>query len=178
MVEFKRERFRLREFEERDIDPLHRKINDWEVVRYLANVPYPYKREHAVEWVEGCMDQIDENPRTRIPLVIEIDGELNGSVSLAGIIPGHKAAMGYWLDKNYWGQGIMSEAAGTLAEYGLEELGLVRVEASVYTGNLGSARVLENNGFELEGTLRNHARRLDGVITDSLMYAKTIDLEE
>ena len=42
--------------------------------------------------------------------------------------------------------------------------------ASVYAPNVASVRVLENNGFVLEGRLREHRVGRDGVIMDELVY--------
>jgi RimJ/RimL family protein N-acetyltransferase len=52
------------------------------------------------------------------------------------------------------GKGYMTAAMRTVAEYGLRELGLQRVEWKAHVGNVGSRRVAEKAGFQFEGTLR------------------------
>jgi RimJ/RimL family protein N-acetyltransferase len=48
---------------------------------------------------------------------------------------------------------------------------LIRITANVFAFNLGSARVLEKSGFQLEGFLRKHYKK-DGKIFDGKLYAK------
>ena len=45
------ERLTLRPLTDDDAEALHRLVNDWEVTRTLAVVPFPYPRELADEWI-------------------------------------------------------------------------------------------------------------------------------
>ena len=45
------DRLILRPLVPEDADALHRLVNDWEVARNLAAVPFPYPRELADEWI-------------------------------------------------------------------------------------------------------------------------------
>ena len=65
-----------------------------------------------------------------------------------------RATIGYDLLKEYWGNGYMTEAVKAMINYGFEELGLMRIEATVEPANTASVRVLERAGFQLEGKLR------------------------
>lgn len=55
--------------------------------------------------------------------------------------------LGYWLGKPYWSNGIMTEAASALIDYGFENLGLNAIWCGYYEGNLRSKRVQEKLGF-------------------------------
>jgi ribosomal-protein-alanine N-acetyltransferase len=81
-----------------------------------------------------------------------------------------RAEIGYALGKEFWGKGIVPEACKALVQYGFKDLDLERIEATVYPENIGSVRVLEKLGMQLEGVLRNHVIR-DGVCRDRLMYS-------
>ena len=52
------ERLTLRPLVAADAPALHRLINDWEVTRTLAVVPFPYPRELADEWITLAGEQI------------------------------------------------------------------------------------------------------------------------
>lgn len=53
---------------------------------------------------------------------------------------------GFWLGKNYWGQGIMSEAIKPVTAYAFEQLGFEKLYFTNAVGNLASRRVKEKSG--------------------------------
>jgi len=67
-----------------------------------------------------------------------------------------QADLGYWLGEQYWNKGYMTEAIRLACHLAFEYCGTVRVYATVFTGNTGSRRALEKNGFSLDGTMRSH----------------------
>ena len=69
-----------------------------------------------------------------------------------------KADMGYWLAA-VWGKGYATEAIRLICYLGFKYLGLVKIYSPVFVGNDRSRRVLEKNGFSLEGTLRKHFKK-------------------
>lgn len=62
--------------------------------------------------------------------------------------------IGYVVARNYWNQGICTEALEVVSEY-LFEIGYHRLIASYIQGNLASGRVMEKCGFEFEGVLKD-----------------------
>jgi ribosomal-protein-alanine N-acetyltransferase len=61
-----------------------------------------------------------------------------------------------------------------LSDFGLDTLGLRRVEVNAAVTNPASRRVAEKAGFELEG-IRRSWRTVAGVPTDFAVYARTAD---
>lgn len=84
--------------------------------------------------------------------------KLIGGIGLEG--PGldrsHRAEIGYWLAKPYWGQGIMTAVVKVVCKHSFESLGIGKITAHVFSFNNASARVLEKCGFEQEGYLKKH----------------------
>lgn len=70
--------------------------------------------------------------------------------------PYRQAEVGYTLLPDGWGKGYGSEALQALCEYLFIECQFHKLTASVVEGNWASRRVLEKNGFQLEGTLRDN----------------------
>ncbi|MEM6318113.1 MAG: GNAT family protein [Bacteroidota bacterium] len=62
--------------------------------------------------------------------------------------------IGYWIGEPFWRKGIATEAIRQAVRYGFDVLRLHRIEAKVFEYNVGSKRVLEKNGFQLEGIAR------------------------
>ena len=52
------ERFRLRPLRPADAAEMHRLVNDWEVAKTLARVPFPYPRDLADEWIASTAERI------------------------------------------------------------------------------------------------------------------------
>jgi ribosomal-protein-alanine N-acetyltransferase len=69
-------------------------------------------------------------------------------------VDGHRVELGYVLARAFWGQGYMTEAAGAVVRWALDQAGIYRVWAATDLENLASARVLEKVGMEKEGVLR------------------------
>ncbi|KAF9024102.1 hypothetical protein BDZ89DRAFT_139458 [Hymenopellis radicata] len=62
---------------------------------------------------------------------------------------------GYYLSPSHHGQGIISDALGTLLhKFAVPLLGVRRMIGSAYTGNKGSIRVFEKNGFVYRGVYK------------------------
>ena len=60
--------------------------------------------------------------------------------------------LGFWLGKEYWGNGYMPEAAEALLEYGFEKLELNKIWCAYFDGNEKSKRCQEKIGFRYQWT--------------------------
>ena len=65
-----------------------------------------------------------------------------------------QAEIGYWVLPEERGRGLAARAASLLARWAIEELGLIRVEASVPIDNEASRKSIERAGFTQEGVAR------------------------
>jgi ribosomal-protein-serine acetyltransferase len=81
-----------------------------------------------------------------------------------------KAAIGYWLDKDYQGKGIMTASCRLLIGYGFNQLGLHRIEISCATGNNKSCAIPQRLGFTREGKFRESGF-LNGKFVDHYYYS-------
>lgn len=134
MTEIVTERLRLRPVGRADSPAIHAAMQDWDVVRWLSRVPWPYALSDA-EWFA------DEVEAGRIPAFGMHDAE-----GLAGVI-GIDPTLGYWLRRDRWGRGYATEAGRALLARHVGEGGAT-VEASYFLGNAGSRHVLAKLGFE------------------------------
>jgi ribosomal-protein-alanine N-acetyltransferase len=73
-----------------------------------------------------------------------------------------------------WRTGVMAQVLPVILDHGFGALGLRRIEAMVTPGNAASAALLEAHGFQLEGTLRDHAY-WKGRFWDQWLYARLAD---
>ena len=108
------------------------------------------------------------------PFGIFLKGKLIGWISIKSIIWEEKLCeLGYYLDKNYEGMGIMSNVVSDILDYAFEELKLVKVFLRIGRDNPGSARVALKNGFCLEKVLKKEFQIETGELVDLEYYTKT-----
>ena len=98
-------------------------------------------------------------------------GAYFGGIGLNHIVREYLYAnLGYWIRTSCTGRGIASTATRLLARFGLEELGLQRIEIVAAVGNAASQRAAEKAGAVREGILR---KRLvyHGASRDAVLYS-------
>ena len=134
------------------------------------NIPFPYSAADADWWLRTRIEH-SRKQNKEVTFAIRDAGKLVGVVSADDFAIGtsHRAEIGYWLAEAYWGQGITTDAVRAFVKYAFEELQVLRLTAYVLEFNAASARVLEKNGFTLEGSLRKHFRK-DGQLIDARLY--------
>lgn len=117
------------------------------------------------------LDRRQWRTRRAVPMVIQYEGYLVGRVAIAGIEWGsaRTGALGYWIDEQFAGRGIVPRAVALLAEYGFS-LGLHRLEIAVRPENEASVRVAQKLGFRDEG-LRRRYLYIDGDWRDHRVFA-------
>lgn len=106
-------------------------------------------------------------------IIYKENHKMIGTIEFFNYTPMFKAELGYALNNNYWGQGIVPEAGVAVLEYGFCVLKLKRVEVEVFTNNIRSQKVCEKLGFVYEGTSRNGYLRYDGKVFDKMSYGMT-----
>ncbi|HWT07702.1 MAG TPA: bifunctional GNAT family N-acetyltransferase/(deoxy)nucleoside triphosphate pyrophosphohydrolase [Roseomonas sp.] len=146
------ERFVLRPLRDTDAAELHRLVNDWEVAKTLARVPFPYSRDLADDWIASTAARIAEGGAYHLAIARREDDVLVGCVGLTRDREDRSAELGYWIGRRHWGQGIAPEVAGRLARWALANLDLDRITASALMDNARSAAVLKRIGFRETGT--------------------------
>ncbi len=139
---------------------------------YLADgLPTPYTRADVERWLN---ETVLPNEGTRgLFRIIRVDGKCAGDVQLAckdGVYR-RDADLGYVLLDEYKGQGVMTEAVGRICAETFDALDILRISARIYAPNIASRRVLEKNGFQLEGSMRQAVCKGDNIY-DMLLYGR------
>lgn len=167
------EGIRLRAWRADDLDALVRHADDEQVSRGVSDrFPWPYTRADGEAFLAGKVIDFERGPA----FAIELGGEACGSIAVR---PGqgerrHSAEFGYWLGREHWGRGLMTRIVAVFAPWAMRELRLYRLQAGVLDFNIGSARVLQKNGFAEEGAQRSAVFKR-GRLHDLRVFAKTRD---
>jgi len=86
----------------------------------------------------------------------------------------NNAEVGYVLNAKHWNKGYGSEMISLINDYALKELKLHKLHAYVTDTNIGSSKILEKNGFKLEGHFRDYYV-IDDKYYDGLFFGKILD---
>ena len=127
-------RLELRPMAMSDADAVTRQLNDLDVTRWLAVVPYPYTRADAAWFIE-------ENLAGRAQSWSIFAGD-----NLIGNVGGGDAH-GYWLGKDHWGQGYATEAATAARDYHFQNTEADVMDSEYFIGNDASKNVLTKIGL-------------------------------
>ncbi|WP_439594488.1 8-oxo-dGTP diphosphatase MutT [Falsiroseomonas sp.] len=152
------DRLTLRPLRPEDAAELHRLVNDWEVAKTLARVPFPYPRALADDWIASTRAQMAEGTAWHLAITgLEQAGEpgerevLVGCIGLTRNAAKREAELGYWIGRRFWGHGVGPEAAARLSSWALANLELDRLVASALIENSRSQAVLRRIGFRETG---------------------------
>ena len=104
-----------------------------------------------------------------------VKGDLAGFVGLHPIDwANRRVELGYWLDEDFRGRGVMTVAVRGAVELCFRHYGLNRVEIRCGVENAASCAIAERLGFRLEGVLRQ-AQWIEGRAIDLRVYAMLAD---
>lgn len=145
------ERLILRKWKDSDIDDLVEGLNNLNVSKWLAFVPYPYTREDAINYIDHTKNSND----IEFAIVLKSENKVIGGTLISNISDVHKTAGGgIWISEKYWGYGYGTEAFSKRIEYAFDYLNLRRLENGYFKDNIKSWKMQERFGYKNEGVRR------------------------
>ena len=145
------ERLLLRPFKQEDVDDVLEGLNDLEVSKWLAFIPYPFTKEDAINYVNNAINSKDYN----FAIVLKKENKVIGATQIRGIDRSQGIAHGgIWLNNKYQGKGYGTEAFGARIKYAFEDLKLRRLENGYFKGNEKSHKMQLKFGYKDEGIKR------------------------
>jgi RimJ/RimL family protein N-acetyltransferase len=155
----------------RDAEDVQRLAGARDIADTTLAIPHPYELKHALAWIEQQQQETLVGSSFNFAVRLSSAGSLIGSVGLRDIDPEHRQAeLGFWIGRDWWGQGYAREAAGAVLRFGFETLDLNRICAHHMARNPASGRVLLALGMQREGVLRQRVRKW-GKYEDVVLYA-------
>jgi RimJ/RimL family protein N-acetyltransferase len=147
-------RLRMREIRQSDAPAVFKIYSDPETVRYWGNELITETAE-AEELVRLNLEWVAAGDCYYWAIEHRTSGEVIGTCTIFRIDEkNRRAEIGYILNRNFWGMGLMTEAMITLIEFSFDALNLHRLEADTDPNNTASNRLLEKFGFKREGYFR------------------------
>ena len=153
MIILETKRLILRHLVPEDLDELFALYSDPEIRRYFPDGTL--NRQETEEELEWFLHGHPDYPE--LGLWATIHKETNRFIGRCGLLPWtidgqFEVEVAYLINKAYWGQGLGTEAAQAVLEYGFQTLGRPRLICLIYPQNVASIRVAEKIGMTFEKT--------------------------
>jgi ribosomal-protein-alanine N-acetyltransferase len=139
-----------------DLDDLYALYRDPEIRRFFPEGTLTYEEtKEELEWFLGGHPAHPE-----LGLWATIHKADNAFIGRCGLLPWTierrpEVEVAYLLAKEYWGQGLGTEAAQAVSQYGFEKLGVSRLICVIDPDNQASMNVARSIGMTLERTMQD-----------------------
>ena len=149
-------RLNLRELELADVSTEYVAwLNDPDVDRYLETRLSRQDEESVRAFVERVRQRDDE---FLFGIFLRDSGRHIGNIKVGPIRRHHRLAdVSLFIGaRDCWGQGYAAEAIGGVSRYAFDELGALKLSATMYAPNVASMRAFLRAGYREEGRRRDH----------------------
>lgn len=148
------ERLILRKITQKDAEDIHAYASNEEVTTYVTWENHK-TLDDTRAFINYALMQYENKQVAPWGIEYKENGKLIGTIDFVSWqVEDHVAEIGYVLAPEYWGKGIMTEAANEVIAFGFNKMDVVRIQAKCFVENHGSARVMEKIGMSLEGIMR------------------------
>lgn len=163
------ERLILRNITKTDAISIFKYLSDSEVMKYYGLEPFKSVQDalDEISWYESIFN---EQTGIRWGISLKDNDKIIGSCGFLNTVSTHRRTdIGFELSKEYWGQGIGSEAIMAIIHYAFEQMNIQRIQALIEPLNIASQKMVEKAGFLQEGLLRKYEYTC-GKFDDLYMY--------
>lgn len=143
------DRLFIREFVLDDLEAFFRLVTDPDVTRYTGDAGNTLE-EVATGMKERVFGAYQKHGYGRWATVLKATNQVIGFAGLKYLDDIGEIDLGYRFFKEYWGQGLATEAALPVVRHGFHHFNLDRVIGIADVENKASIRVLEKVGFTFE----------------------------
>jgi len=141
----------------------------------LIKLPDDLQVEKWITFIKNSQTELENETAVRFLIFHDDNGTIPiGKINYSQIFRGVFQAcyLGYGMDKDFCGRGIISQALKVTNNYIFDELCIHRIMANYLPDNIASAKVLEKLGFVIEGSARDYLR-INGVWRHHILTSLT-----
>lgn len=154
-----------------DAQAIHNYASDEEVSRFIGWSLMNTLNETS-EYIETMLKRESAGTHLYASIVLKSTQEIIGTVMIFDFDKeANQAEIGYVFHRDHWGKGYGAESVALMSDFAFDALNLHKLHASVVDANIGSARILEKNGYQLEGRLKDHYF-IEDKYYDALLFGK------
>ena len=165
------DRLLLRRFAMKDASSVfHNWASDIEISRYMRWAPHG-NMEETKKVIHGWIDSYYKKSFYQWAITLKGIEEPIGAIGLFIVNENDLCGdVGYCISKEYWGQGITTDALKAIISFAFDRIGFNRIETYHSIHNPASGRVMQKAGMTFEGIAKQKYRSISG-FEDSNMYA-------
>ncbi len=148
------DRLILRKLDITDTEDVYEYAKNSEVTQYVLWETHQ-SIEDSHEFINWTLERIKKDKVGDWGIQLKETNKIIGTIGFSEFNVQHLCgSIGYTLSKDYWGQGITTEALKMIIRYAFERMNVNRIEAVHFIGNEASGRVMEKAGMQFEGVIR------------------------
>lgn len=172
-VSLQTDRLIIRDHVHEDLYTHHCLISNPIVMYYLQDIQ-THSFEESEENLLQAIKEIEKENRTKFFFRIEEKyslahiGEIGYTVNQETPF-GKIVGLGYFINKEYWSKGYVTEAVKEVLRYAFEENNVIRVSTGCIKENQGSEKVMQKCNMVKEADFRMHSWH-NGMLKDRVEY--------
>lgn len=164
------ERLTLRQMTIKDAEDFYILRSDKDTMQYIPR-PLAANVGEVRRLITVFKRSHQKNESINWAITLKDDNKMIGSIGFVRITPEHhRGEIGYILNPDFRGLGIMQEALHAVTKFGFEDLHFHKIEAIIDPQNISSKHVLEKANFKKEGHLIENYY-FEGHFYDSVYYS-------
>lgn len=156
---------------ERDSEKLHEYCKDPKLNEYSG----PYKASESIEkskeYIANCKKNFTKKKSYIFGIYEKKTDYLVGTIGFFGLDKENKnGEIGFWVAKDFWNKGYMTEAVKLMTDYIFKILKYHRVYAHFHELNKAVGKILGKAGYEKEAELKDALLSKDGKYYNDIIY--------
>jgi RimJ/RimL family protein N-acetyltransferase len=149
-----------------DLEAVVSACSDPEIPRFIPFVPVPYDEEAGRAWLAAVERAWLESDERTFAITDRGSGTFLGAVTIRLREGG---TVGYWLDPQARGKGVMTEAVKAVVQWARSDYEINRLLITAHPDNHASQGVAERAGFVRAGTTDHRPAFRDGT-TSAVLF--------
>ncbi|CAM4288897.1 GNAT family N-acetyltransferase [Lacicoccus alkaliphilus] len=150
----------------KDTVDMHEYASDEETTYYVFD-----RHESYRDTEKAIVGYFLEQPLGKYGIELKDSGKMIGTIELRRKTEDSRGIIGYTLNKDFHGNGYMTEAGKAILKLGFESLSLDCIAAMFDERNTASGKVLERLGMQKEGVLRHVHKWKQGEYFNDVYYS-------
>lgn len=119
-----------------------------ERILHFTEIKKAEKLEDVKAFIQLIQNNVENGESILWAICLKGEEKLIGTICLWNLNPEKQTAeIGFTLHPDFWGKGLVSEAAKAVIEFGFEKMEANIIEAGCMTGNEASIHLLQKQGF-------------------------------